>query len=146
MTMRVHQDLAAAMCDAGVALFTAGATNPNAVLQIMSGARPAELATPLGAQAILVTFDLPNDLFEPAVPTTGGATATANDIPSAAALAAAGAGTTANWWRVLDREGIVRGDGDCTDTTGEGDMKLANTTIVSGIDVTIVSWTAFHPV
>lgn len=145
MTLRVTQAIAAIMCNAGAAAFTAAGTAPNALLQIMSGAKPAELTTPIGAQLRLVEFTLPDDLFEDAVPTTGGATATANDIPSASALPAAGAGTTATWWRLLDKEGNVTADGTCTDTAGDGDMKLANTTIVSGIDVTIVSWTVFHP-
>lgn len=145
MTLRVTQAIAALMCNAGAAAFTAAGANPNALLQIMSGAKPAEIDTPLGAQLKLVEFTLPDDLFEDAVPTTGGATATANDIPSASALPAAGAGTTATWWRVVGKDGGVVADGVCTDTVGDGDMKLANTTIVSGIDVTIVSWTVFHP-
>lgn len=145
MTMRISQDIAAAMCDAGVAKFTAGGAGTSK-LQIMSGAKPATLGTALGAQKVLVAFDLPDALFDPATPTAGGATATANDVPSSAATADAGAGTQATWWRVLDKGGAVVADGDCSDTTGNADMKLANTTIVSGIDVTIVSWTAFHPI
>lgn len=146
MPFRVTQDIAAAMTDAGVALFTGGAGAGPAELQIMSGALPADIDTALTTQEVLVAFDLPEPLFNAAVPTSGGATATANTIASAPALPAAGAGVSAGWFRVLDKDGNVVADGEVTDTAGAGPLKLANTTIVEGVDVTIVSWTSFHPI
>jgi hypothetical protein len=146
MALRVHSDLAIAMCNAGVALLTGGVGAGPALLQIMSGVKPTNLGDAIVAQKILAEFDLPDDLFQAAVATAGGATATANDIDPAAATADAGTGTAATWFRVKDKDGRVVEDGECTDTSGAGPMKLANTTIVQGIDVTVVSWTAFHPV
>jgi hypothetical protein len=132
-------------CDAIVDQIDVGAGT--SLLQIYSGVKPVNLGDAIGAQVKLAEFALPDPCFGNAVSTTGGGTATADvaDIPTATAPAGAGAGTVATWFRVIDGNGAPIMDGEVTDTAGVGPMKLANTTVVANIDVTVVSWTCFHP-
>ena len=145
MVLRVRNSVAMVACDAMVDQIDVGAGV--SLLQIFSGVKPANLGDAIGAQKKLAEFNLPDPCFGAAVSVTGGGTATADvaNIPTATATADAGAGTVATWFRVVDGNGSPIMDGEVTDTAGVGPMKLANTTVVANIDVTIVSWTCFHP-
>jgi hypothetical protein len=107
-------------------------------LLIYSGTRPAspEAAVP-GASVLLVDFELADPAF--AVPTMVGSTATAN--ANAVAPVNGAANGTATWFRITDSDGVARIDGSVTDQTGNGDLKLATTTIVAAVPVTVVALT-----
>lgn len=107
-------------------------------LEIYSGTRPAnpEAAVPGGA-VLLVEFELADPAF--AAPTMVGSTATAN--ANAVAAVNGLANGTATWFRIVDSDGVAKIDGSVTDQTGTGDLKLATTTIVAGVPVTVVALT-----
>ena len=139
MTMKINNVSARAACDAINALINAGAGDSH--VSVYNGTRPVTPETAVGAQLLLVDFPLPDPIFPGAIQVGTNATATANAIPAATATDDG----TATWFRVFDGNGVAVQDGDVSDTSGAGDMKLANVNIVDGITVTIVSWTATVP-
>lgn len=133
-------DLAAiAACNAIVDAIDAGASSGS--VEIYNGTRPANPSVAVSTQTKLVDFVLPEPAFGNAASVSGGAAATANAVTPVNALAAG----TATWFRVFDGDGNALFDGDVSDTTGSGDMKVSSTTIVSGIEVSIVSFTFTQP-
>ena len=136
MAIIISQAIALALVDAIHARIDAG-TGPGQ-LEIYSGTRPAnpEAAVP-GASVLLVDFTLEDPAF--AAATMVGTVATANAAqPDPVDGLANG---TATWFRILDSNNVAIMDGSVTDQTGNGDLKLATTTIVAGVPVTIVSLT-----
>jgi len=133
-------DLAAiAACNAIVDAIDLGAADGS--VEIYNGTRPANPSVAVSSQTKLVDFVLPATAFGDAAAVSGGATATANAVDPVNAAAAG----TASWFRVFDGDGNAVFDGDVTDTGGAGDMKVSSTTIVSGIEVSIVSFTFTQP-
>jgi len=106
-------------------------------LIIYDGAEPANPDTAIGSQVALVTFPLGDPSFGAAVDTGGGGQITAEAI----APVDADEGGTAAWFRILDGDGDVILQGSVTDTTGNGDLKVSSTTVVAGIEVSVVSLT-----
>lgn len=140
MVTKVRNSAARAMLDAMSAQFDLGSAG-SGHLRLYSGVRPATVATAIGAQVMLVEFVNPNPLFAAATGVSGGASASAN-LPADGVAAADGVAT---WGRCFDRDNNAVADVDVTDTAGNGDVKLANTSLVTGVAVTIVSWVGTHP-
>ena len=139
MALKLGVDAAIAAANAVVDLIDAG--TPDSQLVIYDGAEPADPSVALGAQVALVTFLLVEPCFGDAVDTLGGGMATAN-LPPAVAAAASG---TAAWFRLIDGNGRVILQGSVTDTGGNGDLKVSSTSIVSGIEVSVISLTYTQP-
>jgi hypothetical protein len=136
MAIIISQAIALSLVDAIHARIDAGA-GPGQ-LEIYSGTRPAnpEAAVP-GASVLLVDFTLEDPAF--AAATMVGTVATANAAQPDPVNGAANG--TATWFRILDSDNVAIMDGSVTDQTGNGDLKLATTTITAGVPVTIVSLT-----
>ena len=133
MSMRLSSAQRTALCDALVdAIDSGGGT---AVLQIWSGSRPSAVTdAPAGTK--LIEFDLPNPCF-------GGAStgvATANSITGVAADATG----TAAFARVVNRGGTALWD-DNDLGTGANAIQLSTTSITSGADCDVTSWTVTMP-
>ncbi|QIG70382.1 hypothetical protein EVB87_282 [Rhizobium phage RHph_N28_1] len=110
-------------------------------LIIYSGTRPAQAnAAPSGA-TVLVTFILGDPAFAAAATVGNNATASANSVSPVQAVA----NGTASFFRIVDSDDNPVLDGSVTDTSGNGDLKLSTTAIVTGIDVSVVSLTASMP-
>lgn len=136
MAIIISQAIALALVNQIHAAIDAGSAAGH--LRIYSGARPAnpEAAVP-GGSTLLVDFELNDPAF--AAATMVGNVASANaeavdPVPGAA-------NGTATWFRVSDSAGVAVFDGSVTDQTGNGDLKLATTTIVATVPVTVVSLT-----
>lgn len=140
MVTKIRNSAARAACDAINDQFDLGSAG-SGHLRLYGGVRPASVATAVGAQPLLVEFVNPDPLFQASVQISGGAQASANLPPDANAIAT----DTATWGRVFDKDNNAVADVDVTDTSGSGDVKLANTSLVTGVAVTIVSWVATHP-
>jgi hypothetical protein len=140
MVVRITQSIAQEVCDLINGKIDAG--SGNGLLRIYSGTRPANNETAVGpGNTVLVEFTLNGPAFGAAVGTVAGGTATANAV---SAVVAAETGT-ATFFRVFDSDGNRVFSGDVSDTTGNGDLKLSSTSIVQGIDVTVVSLTTTMP-
>lgn len=136
MAIIISQAIALSLVDAIHARIDAGATAGN--LRIYSCARPAspEAAVP-GASVLLVDFDLNDPAFAPATMVGTVASANANAVAPVNGIV----NGTATWFRIFDSNDVAIFDGSVTDQTGNGDLKLATTTIVGGVPVTVVSLT-----
>lgn len=139
MVLRIANEAAIAAAEAVADLVDAGATASKLI--IYGGAAPAEPNVAIGAQPKLVEFDLPDPAFGAGADTNPGGTVTLNAVTPVQALATG----TATFFRLVNGDGLVVGQGTVTDTTGNGDLKLSSTSIISGIDVTVVSGTVTMP-
>ncbi|ERP95704.1 hypothetical protein Q669_29490 [Labrenzia sp. C1B10] len=139
MALSITKAMAIAACDFLNAYLDAGAAN--GTLTVFNGTRPADLETAISGQTPLVTFDFADPAFQAAVDASGGGHATANAITS---VTAANTGE-ATFFRAFDSDGNPVMDGSVSNTGGSGDLKLSSTSIVSGIDVTVVSLTITMP-
>lgn len=139
MAMKFANAPAIAACDAIVDLIDVG--TPASTLVIYSGAQPANPGVAIGAQVPLVTFALPDPAFGNAAAVSGGAAASMNAVTSVAAAATG----TAAFFRIFDGNGAAIMDGVVSDTSGSGDVKLSSTSIVSGVDISVVSLTFTQP-
>lgn len=110
-------------------------------LRVYAGSRPANANTALTGQTLLIEFTLADPAF--GAPTQVGNTAVATATPPAPVQAAATG--TATFFQIVDSDDVVILDGAVSDTAGSGDLKLSNTSVVSGVDVTVVSLTAVMP-
>lgn len=110
-------------------------------LVIYAGVAPADTDTAIGAQPVLVSFELPDPAFGAGADTNPGGTCTLNPVDPVQALATG----TATFFRIIDGDGVAVTQGVVTDTTGNGDLKLSSTSVISGIDVTVVSGTITMP-
>jgi uncharacterized glyoxalase superfamily protein PhnB len=121
-------DAVAALCNSGT-------------LKIYTGSQPTDANTALGAQTLLATLTLSSTAFA-ASSASGSAgskivTATANTITDDSSADATG---TAAWFRVLKSNGTSIVMDGSVGTSG-CDLNLATTSIVSGADVAITSFT-----
>lgn len=106
----------------------------SAILRIRSGAQPASCAT-ADSGTVLATLNLPTDWMAAASSGSKAILGTWQD------LSADNTGT-AGHFRIYDSGGTVCGiQGSITATGGGGDMTLDNTSIASGQQVTITSFT-----
>lgn len=139
MTVRISNAAARSAGDSITGLIDADA-NPGKLI-VYGGARPADVDTAIGAQTVLVEFTLGKPAFNPAVDANNGGHSTANPVD----VVQASATGTATFFRVFDGAGKAVFDGAVTDTTGNGDLKLSSTSVIQGIDVTVVSLTTTMP-
>lgn len=139
MALRFSAAIAALACSAYTGAVDAAAT-PGKLI-IYDGARPANGDEAVTTQVALVEFEMGDPAFAAPVDVTAGAQATANAI---AAVPAANSGT-ASWFRIYDGDDLPLWDGAVTDTTGNGDLKVSSTTVVQGIEVSVVSLTFTQP-
>lgn len=106
----------------------------SAILRIRSGAQPATCAT-ADSGTVLATLNLPSDWMAAASSGSKAILGTWQDL-------SADATGTAGHFRIYDSGGTVCGiQGSITATGGGGDMTLDNTSIASGQQVTITSFT-----
>lgn len=123
--------VASAGCAAMCALADGG------TITVYDGTQPAGPGTAVTTQNALVVFTLLDPAFD--APVDGGVGATAElNLPTSEPAAMDGIAT---WFRVSDDGGVALWDGDVTDTSGNGDMKISSTNVVEDIDVSIVSCT-----
>lgn len=139
MSLKLNSPLAIALCDLAVDAIDFGAGSGH--VKIYDGTRPANPATAVTTQVLLIDFTLPEPAFGNAAAVTGGAAATANAITSVAAAAAG----TASWFRVVDGAGTALFDGDVTATGGGGDLTMASTTITLAMDTGVTGFTYTQP-
>jgi hypothetical protein len=139
---RLDYASAAAALTAIHAMFDGGSAHTVGKLEIRSGTKPSDPSVAPTDGVILATFDFPaSPVFNAPTQITNAAQATAKAI----ADVLAGNDGTATWWRAYDKDYVARQDGDASDTNGTGSLKLANTAIVNGVSVKIVSWTGTMP-
>lgn len=112
-------------------------TGVSAKLQLYSGAAPANTATaPTGS--LLVEMLLPSDWMAAA----SGGTKSKLGTWSGSGTAAAGTGTQAGYFRIVDNAGTTcHVQGTVTITGGGGDMTLDNTNIAQAQVVTVNTFT-----
>ena len=110
------------------------AIGTSAVLKIRSGSVPADCGT-ADAGTVLATLNLPSDWLAAA---SGGSKSKSGTWEDASADATG----TAGHFRIYANDGTtVHMQGTITATGGGGDMTLDNTSIASGQQVTITSFT-----
>lgn len=110
------------------------AIGASAVLKIRSGAAPADCGT-ADSGTVLATLNLPSDWLAAA---SGGSKSKSGTWEDTSADAAG----TAGHFRIYASDGTtVHMQGTITATGGGGDMTLDNTSIASGQQVTITSFT-----
>lgn len=137
----VNEQAAIAALELINGLIQVGTANPNARLAIFQGTRPA---TPTAHSAILLAqFTLPTTLFGPSAIENAEANAYAvlASIPEANILSTG----EAQWFRIFNRNDQAVMDGSVTDGSGNGDLKLQQTTLLAGRKVKIVSWITRYP-
>lgn len=145
MVVHLASAAARAACDAINALvnhdWSAGTPSK---LRIYDGTRPVNADTaPTGSNNILIEFSLPNPLFQ-ASALVGNAAVAQLNASGVAPVTAAKTGT-ASFFIITDGDGTTIMDGQVTDTSGSGDLKLSTVSVVVGIDVSVVSLTASMP-
>lgn len=131
-TAQAEADAVAVLCNGGT-------------IKIYAGTQAADANTAVGAQTLLATLTLGSTAFGASAATgttpSRKATATANTITGDSSADATG---TATWFRILKSNGTsVVMDGS-VGTTG-ADLNLATTSLVSGVDVEITSFTLSAP-
>ena len=110
------------------------AIGTSAILRIRSGAVPASCAT-ADSGTVLVTMNLPSDWMAAASGGTKALSGTWQDT-------SADATGTAGHFRIYDSGGTVcHIQGSVTATGGGGDMQLASTSITSGLQIDVTSFT-----
>lgn len=134
MATRLPNTRRNAIVDSMVDALDAG-SGPGTV-QIRAGSQPATADT-AATGTVLATVVLGDPAF--------GSAATGSASANAIATVAAGQSGTAGWFRSLDSNGATVLDGSVTATGGGGDMELNNTSIASGQNVDITSWTVTMP-
>lgn len=139
MAISISNVAAIAACAAFTAAVDTGAGTSKLI--IYGGSAPANADVAIGAQPVLVTFNLPDPAFGAPVDINPGAHATANAVTPVQASATG----TASFFRMIDGNGATVLQGTVTDTAGNGDLKLSSTAIITGIDVTVVSLTVTMP-
>lgn len=139
MSLKLGAIAAIAAADAVVDLIDQGAAP--ATLIVYDGAEPADASVAVSTQIALVEFDLPDPLFGNAADTGIGGQAVANPVDPVTA----GNSGTASWFRITNGNGVVILQGSVTDTIGNGDCKISSTSIVSGIEVSVISLSYTQP-
>lgn len=139
MALKLGVATAIAAANAAVDLVDGG--TPASTLVIYDGTEPADPSVAITTEVALVTFELPDPAFGDAADTAGGGQATANAVTSVVA----DADGTATWFRIIDGDDNVIMQGAVTDTSGSGDLKVSSTSIVTGIEVSVISLTYTQP-
>ena len=138
MPIKLAAATAVAMSNAAVQTIDGGPAAGK--LRIYSGAPPANPDV-AATGTMLVEFTLGDPAFAGATNTVAGGTATGNTVAPVPATATG----TAGWFRIVDSTNAAVLDGDVTDTTGTGSLKVSSTAIIAAIDVSIVSMSFTQP-
>ena len=109
-------------------------------LEIRTGAAPTNVED-ADSGTLLATFTLPAPAFGAAADGAPNAVATANSITGVTAAATG----TAGHFRVKANGGTALWQGSCGATSSGENMELSNTSIATGQDVDITSWTFTLP-
>ncbi len=129
--MGVSNVVALAMCNAIVDEIDVG--GGTAQLKIYGGTRPTDVDTPVGAQTLISTHNLPNPAFGNAADINPGARATANGMPNNATAAA---GATATWFRIFNRAGTPVIDGNVGTTASDLILNSVNISVNQTVSIT----------
>lgn len=129
---------AIAACNAIVDLLDAGSGAGK--LKIYSGTVPTDADAALAGNTLLAELTLSDPAFGNAADDTGKATATASSITADSSADATG---TASFFRATDSDDNVVIQGTCG--TSDADLVLNSTSIQSGVEVQISSWTFSVP-
>lgn len=138
LATRISNAAAIAACNAIVDLIDAGA-GPGLV-RIYNGTQATDPDTAIGAQTLLAELTCSDPAFGNAADAAPGGRATANAVTSDASANNTG---TASWFRVVDSNDVAILDGSVG--TSGADMNLDSTSIVTGVEVAITSWTVTMP-
>lgn len=137
MTVNINTQARNDAGDAIVDLLDAGSTNPNAVIEFRTGAKPAS------PQAVATgTLLATNNFSLPAFGNFSNGQALANPIADDTDVDATG---VCGWFRIYDRDNGAVIDGDVTVTGGGGDIEFDNIDFIKGGTVTITSLQAVMP-
>lgn len=134
MATRVPDARRNAIVDSVVDALDAGAGA--GTIKIYTGSQPAD-ADDAETGTLLATIPC----SDPAFGSASAGSASANAIAPVAASATG----TAGWFRAEDSTGANVLDGNITATGGGGNMELNSTSLVSGVDVDITTWTVTMP-
>lgn len=137
MTFRYANEGASAMLTALSSFLDAGNTLS---LVIYNGTIPSTLGAAVTTQTPLATFTFSDPSFGAPAAVTGGVAM----VAAAIAAVEASATGTATWFRIL-KDTTTIAEGDVTDTNGTGALKVSSTSILEGIDVSIVSLSMILP-
>jgi hypothetical protein len=142
MATRLPNASQQAAADSVVDRVDAGTGTTEGKLRIYAGAQPADAdSAPVGD--LLCEIDLDQPAFGAAA-TTG--TATLLGVPlSGVGTAAAGAGTAAQSFRIVNRDDATVVDGAVTGTGGGGELVLDNVSIAEAQTVTVTALTYTQP-
>ena len=138
-TSRINNNVAKSAVDAIVDALDAGA-GP-ATVEIRSGAAPTNCED-ADTGTLLAVLTCSDPAFGSAADLNPGARATANAVTSDSSANNTG---TAAHFRAKDSNGVVVLQGDVTATGGGGSMEINSTSINSGVQVDITSWTVTLP-
>ena len=105
------------------------------LINIYAGSQPASPDTAISSQTLLATLT-GNATFAPA---SSAGVLTLNSITNGTGLAAAGAGTSATFFRITTSGGTAHIDG--TVGTSGADLNLNNVSIAQNQTVSVTSWT-----
>lgn len=136
----ISETLALAICDEYGARFTAGS-----VLRIYEGATPANPQVPITTEVLLIEVPFDDPAFDPSVIVTlpkKAAQAALAGTPLQSPVIAAG---TASFFRLVNGTGDEIIQGDVTDQTGNGQVKMASVNVTTGVDATVISGFARVP-
>jgi hypothetical protein len=123
--------------DAIVDLIDGGSTNPNGVMEIRTGSKPASPQA-VASGTLLATLNFSN----PAFGNFSNGNAFANAIADDSDVDATG---QAGWFRIYDRDGTAVIDGEITATGGGGDIEFDNIDFIKGGTVAIAQLQAVMP-
>jgi hypothetical protein len=143
MATRLPDASQQAAADAVVDLIDVGSANTEGKLRIYAGVQPADAdSAPVGD--LLVEIDL-NDPAYGSATSSGTAQLDTTGGISGVGTAAAGAGTDAQSFRVVDKDEGTVFDGAVTGTGGGGELELDNVSVAEAQVVNISSLDYTHP-
>lgn len=134
MAEKFSTSLKNAAVDAAVDLVDVGTLNPEGRFRIYQGTQPASPSDAPTGSTLLVEILLAN----PAFGSASNGQASLAGVPRSATASATG---TAQWFRIVDRDGNGLMDGAVTAVGGGGELEIDNTSINSGQTVEITSFT-----
>lgn len=135
---RISNNAAKAACDAIVDLLDGG--SGAGTLKLYTGTQATDPDTAVGAQTLLGTLTLSDPAFGAAADANPGGRATASSITGDSSADATG---TATWFRAADSNAVAVIDGSVG--TSSADLILGSTSITSGVQINVTSWTVTVP-
>lgn len=130
----ISENLALEICDEYGLRFTAGSA-----LRIYDGVAPANPQVAITTQVLLIEVLFNDPAFDPAVIVSmpkKAAQAALAGTPLQNPVVAAG---SASFFRLFSGSGDDIVQGDVSDQTGNGQVKMASTNVSTGVDATIIS-------